>query len=80
MEPVSNNNIVANKVSLWNARLRHENSRSILNVLQLCNIQCKNNDLNEFRNSCCLGMSHRLHAPLSNTNYNNEFDVVHADL
>lgn len=71
---------VSNKAYLWHARLGHANSKVILNVFQICKIQCKNKDLTDFCNSCCLGKTHRIHASLSNTFYTYAFEVVHTDL
>lgn len=39
-----------------------------------------NNFFTDFCDSCCLGKSHKLHAPLSKTKYNNLFDLIYTGI
>jgi hypothetical protein len=55
---------------LWHRRLGHANSKALHNVLHLCNIAF-NNKNSDFCDSCCMGKSHKIHAPLTDTVYKN---------
>lgn len=69
-----------NCVSIWNSSLGHANPRGIHIIHDLCNIHLSNKNYVEYYNSCCLGKSHRLHAPLSQTKYTCSFDLIHTYL
>jgi histone deacetylase 1/2 len=64
---------------LWHQRLGHANSKVLHNVLHLCNIAF-NNKNSDFCDSCCMGKSHKIHAPLTDTVYKNPFELIHTDL
>lgn len=68
----SNNVVVdvnnhANSYTTWHRRLGHAHEAAIPTVLQLCNVSCPSKTVIDFRNACCLGKSHRVHAPPSHT-------------
>lgn len=65
---------------IWCYRLGHANPRVVNHVLKLCNIQVNNKKFEQFFHVCCLGKSHRIHAPLTHSKYNNVFEMVHTDL
>jgi histone deacetylase 1/2 len=46
----------------------------------LCNISYNNAQLSEFCDSCCIGKSHKLQAPTTNTVYTTPFELIHTDL
>lgn len=69
-----------NVIFMWNSRLGHDNFNVIKIVLSKCQIHIPNKCKFDFCNSCGLGKSHRLYAPLSLTIYKFTFDVVHTDL
>jgi histone deacetylase 1/2 len=64
----------------WHLRLGHAHSKAVQSVLKLCNIPVSNSNSNENCISCCIGKSHKLHAPSSLTVYHHPFEVVHCDL
>jgi histone deacetylase 1/2 len=66
--------------NLWHHRLGHANSKAVFSVIQLCNIACNNKSSLDFCDSCCIGKSHKLHAPYTNTVYSMPFELVHTDL
>lgn len=83
--PASNNLVVASNnhvdtYTTWHRRLGHAHENAIRSVLSLCNIPCSSKTVSDFCNACCLGKSHRLHAPLSNTVYYAPFELIHIDL
>jgi histone deacetylase 1/2 len=69
-----------NDFHTWHLRLGHANTTAIQSILQLCNVSCSNKYSIPSCVFCCMGKSHRLHAPLSNTVYSAPFEVVHCDL
>jgi histone deacetylase 1/2 len=83
--PVNCNSDVAftafdNDFHTWHLRLGHAHTSAIQSVLQLCNVACSNKYSIPSCVFCCMGKSHRLHAPLSTTVYSNPFEVIHCDL
>jgi histone deacetylase 1/2 len=79
------NNAVYNSPSVsefhkWHLRLGHVHSSAISAVLNLCNIPVSNKFANESCSFCCIGKSHRLYAPMSQTVYTQPFEVIHTDL
>ncbi|GAU28846.1 hypothetical protein TSUD_21830 [Trifolium subterraneum] len=79
------NNTVSTPMShanynLWHARLGHPHYDSLRLALQLCNIHMPSKPHTDVCSACCLGKSHRLHAPLSNTVYTKPFELVVCDL
>ncbi|KAK2378919.1 WD40 repeat-containing protein HOS15 [Trifolium repens] len=66
--------------NLWHARLGHPHHDSLRIALQLCNINVPSKPQIDVCSACCLGKSHRLHAPLSKTTYNTPFELVVCDL
>jgi histone deacetylase 1/2 len=66
--------------NLWHARLGHPHHDSLRLALQLCNINVPSKPQTELCTACCLGKSHRIHAPLSKTIYNSPFELVVCDL
>jgi histone deacetylase 1/2 len=69
-----------NSFQLWHLRLGHAHLNAVKSVLSLCNVPFNNKSANFLCTHCCIGKSHRLHAPLSNTVYTKPFEVVHCDL
>lgn len=65
---------------MWHRRLGHANSNTVKIVLDSCNISYQNKSAIDFCNACCLGKSHRIHAPASQHTYHNPFDLVFSDL
>jgi histone deacetylase 1/2 len=76
---LSTGNIDSN-FQLWHLRLGHAHNKAVQTVLQWCKIPFSNKTTIDPCVSCCLGKSHRLYAPLSNTMYTKPFEVIHADL
>jgi histone deacetylase 1/2 len=79
------NNAVYNSPSVsefhkWHLRLGHVHSSAITAVLNLCNIPVLNKFTNESCSFGCIGKSHRLYAPMSQTVYTQPFEVIHTDL
>jgi histone deacetylase 1/2 len=79
------NNVVYNALSVsefhkWDLRLGHVHSSAIYVVLSLCNVPVSNKFVNESCYFCCIGKSHKLYAPLSQTMYTKPFEVIHTDL
>lgn len=66
--------------SLWHARLGHANSRDLKSISHVCKIPMNNKKVIDFFNSYFIGKSHKLHAPLTNTNYIDLFDLTHTGL
>ncbi|WJX88788.1 hypothetical protein P8452_70836 [Trifolium repens] len=66
--------------NLWHQRLGHANSKVVHNVLHLCNIVLNNKNSVDFCDSYCVGKSHKLHAPLTDTVYHKPFELVHTNL
>jgi histone deacetylase 1/2 len=64
----------------WHLRLGHAHSKAIQAVLKLCNVSFPNTYSNTSCTFCCVGKSHKLHAPSSLTVYTQPFEVVHCDL
>jgi histone deacetylase 1/2 len=73
-------NINENNFHLWHFRLGHANSTAIKTILNLCKVPCSNKNASLSCTFCCIGKSHRLHAPLSSTVYTKPFEVIHCDL
>lgn len=46
----------------------------------MCNIPLNNKKSENLCHACCLGKSHRLHAPLTHTKYSRAFELIHTDL
>lgn len=67
-------------LSLWHYRLGNVNFLTVRHVLSLCDIKVHNKIASKKCSSCCLGKSHRLHAPHALTVYESPFDLVYADL
>lgn len=65
---------------MWHCRLGHANPITVKHVLKLCNIHVNNKNHEQFFHSYCLGKSHRIHAPLTHTKYNNVFELFHTNL
>jgi histone deacetylase 1/2 len=84
--PLSKNKAVASftasssESNVWHHRLGHANTKSVKSILQLCNISYNNAKLSEFCDSCCIGKSHKLHAPSTDTVYTTPFELLHTDL
>jgi histone deacetylase 1/2 len=76
---LSTGNIDSN-FHLWHLRLGHAHNKAVQTVLQWCKIPVFNKTTIDPCVSCCLGKSHKLYAPLSNTTYTKPFEVIHADL
>ena len=68
------------KYALWHSRLGHPHHHALTEVLKLCHIPIPSKPSGDLCHACCLGKSHRLHAPLSNTVYNHPFELVVCDL
>lgn len=66
--------------SLWHGRLGHANSNTVKIVLDICKVPFRNKNSLDFCNACCLGKSHRLHAPASTHTYQTPFEVVYSDI
>jgi histone deacetylase 1/2 len=64
----------------WHLRLGHAHSKAVQAVLKLCNVSVPNTYSNTACTFCCVGKSHKLHAPSSLTVYTQPFEVVHCDL
>lgn len=64
-----------NKYALWHSRLGHPHHHALTEVLKLCHIPIPSKPSGDLCHACCLGKSHRLHAPLSNTVYNHPFEL-----
>jgi hypothetical protein len=63
----------------WHLRLGHPNPHSMQTILDLCNIRSSNkNDM--FCSACCMGKAHRLHSPLSTTQYSTPLELIYSDL
>jgi len=60
--------------------LGHPHIQSLKCVLTHCNIHTNNTDVSTFCVACCMGKSHRLHAPLSHTTYSQPLELVLNDL
>lgn len=71
---------IPNNVSIWHSRLGHANPRVTHNILAWSNIHLSYKNSTSFCNSCYLGKSHKLYAPLSQTKYIDYFDLIHTDL
>lgn len=83
--PVNCNNTVSvmqngNVFQMWHLRLGHAHTSAVKNILNLCNIPFSNKTATLPCTFCCMGKSHRLHSPLSNTVYTKPFEVIHCDL
>ncbi|CAJ2657636.1 unnamed protein product [Trifolium pratense] len=65
---------------IWHLRLGHAHNKAIQTILNMCNIPFSNKDTVIPCIPCCIGKSHRLFAPLSNTIYTTPFEVIHCDL
>lgn len=77
----SNSNVTAFSVfDLWQSRLGHTNVNNVHLILKLCNISIPNKKIVIVCKSCCLGKSHKIHAPSSDTVYTKAFELVHTDL
>lgn len=83
----SNNTAVLNTVvapsstfGLWHSRLGHAHSNSVKAVLDLCKIPYQSKGILDLCVACCLGKSHRLHAPSSPRVYHTPFELVYCDL
>src|ERR1051325_8612192 len=72
--------LLSNKLALWHNRPSHANAVVVKFVLKLCNVPLNNKHNIEFCNSCCLGKSHRLYAPVTSTEYSSPFELTHTDL
>jgi hypothetical protein len=78
----NNSSVVSNEneFQMWHLRLGHANTLAVKSVLQLCNVPFSNKNTNLSCTFCCMGKSHRQHAPLSTTVYTKPFEVIHCDL
>jgi histone deacetylase 1/2 len=65
---------------LWHARLGHPHHDALKVILKMCNINLPSKSQSSFCSACCLGKSHRLHAPSSTTVYHTPFELVTCDL
>jgi histone deacetylase 1/2 len=65
---------------LWHARLGHPHHDALKDILKMCNINLPLKSQSSFCSACCLGKSHRLHAPSSTTVYHTPFELVTCDL
>ncbi|CAJ2671926.1 unnamed protein product, partial [Trifolium pratense] len=65
---------------LWHARLGHPHHDALKEALKLCNVNIPSKSPNGLCSACCLGKSHRLHAPSSTTVYHTPFELVTCDL
>jgi histone deacetylase 1/2 len=65
---------------LWHARLGHPHHDAHKDILKMCNINLPLKSQSSFCSACCLGKSHRLHAPSSTTVYHTPFELVTCDL
>lgn len=66
--------------SLWHGRLDHAHPNAIRTVMEICKIPYRTKTMLDFCNACCLGKSHRLHAPSSTHVYSTPFELVYSDL
>ncbi|MCI47628.1 F-box-like/WD repeat-containing protein TBL1XR1-A-like, partial [Trifolium medium] len=66
--------------NLWHARLGHPHHDSLKTALQICNVSVPSKPHVDVCTACCLGKSHRLYAPLSNTVYHQPLELVVCDL
>jgi histone deacetylase 1/2 len=69
-----------NELHIWHLRLGHAHNKAVQTVLDWCKIPHSNKNVIDFCTYCCIGKSHRLHAPLSTTVYTKPFEVIHCDL
>jgi histone deacetylase 1/2 len=78
----NNSSVVSNEneFQMWHLRLGHANTLAVKSVLQLCNVPFSKKNTNLSCTFCCMGKSHRQHAPLSTTVYTKPFEVIHCDL
>ncbi|KAK2420319.1 putative mitochondrial protein [Trifolium repens] len=70
----------ASLYDLWHARLGHPHHDALKEILKMCNINVPLKSQSSFCSACCLGKSHRLHAPSSTTVYYTPFELVTCDL
>jgi histone deacetylase 1/2 len=71
---------LASQFHIWHLRLGHAHNKAVQSVLHLCKIPFSNNNAFTSCTFCCVGKSHKLYAPLSNTVYTKPFEVIHCDL
>lgn len=66
--------------SLWHYKLGHAHFPTMNIALKYNNIYVSNKGANLFCKSSCLEKSHRIHAPLSYTEYIYPFKIIHTDI
>jgi histone deacetylase 1/2 len=71
---------LASQFHIWHLRLGYAHNKAVQSVLHLCKIPFSNNNAFTSCTFCCVGKSHKLYAPLSNTVYTKPFEVIHCDL
>ncbi|KAK2373624.1 putative mitochondrial protein [Trifolium repens] len=76
----SNNENSAYLYNLWHDRLGHPHHDALKEALKICNIHISSKPQNVFCSDCCLGKSHRLHAPASTTVYTLPLELIVCDL
>ncbi|KAK2368390.1 WD40 repeat-containing protein HOS15 [Trifolium repens] len=76
----SNNENSSYHYNLWHARLGHPHHEALKEALKLCNIHISSKPQNVFCSDCCLGKSHKIHAPASTTVYTTPLELVVCDL
>jgi histone deacetylase 1/2 len=64
--------------NLWHARLGHPHHDTLREALKTCNVHIPTK--HTLCTACCLGKSHRIHAPSSTTVYSMPFELVTCDL
>jgi histone deacetylase 1/2 len=77
---ISNNENSAFLYNLWHDRLGHPHHDALKEALKICNIHISSKPQNVFCSDCCLGKSHRLHAPASTTVYTLPLELIVCDL
>ena len=65
---------------IWHRRLGHPSSLIVQKALTLCNALNQINGSASFCDACLKGKSHKQPFPLSDTIYNEPFDMIHSDL
>jgi histone deacetylase 1/2 len=65
---------------LWHARLGHPHHDALREALKICQVNIPPKSQTSLCSACCLGKSHRLHAPPSTTVYHTPFELVTCDL
>ncbi|KAF7834790.1 Retrovirus-related Pol polyprotein from transposon TNT 1-94 [Senna tora] len=68
-------------LSLWHCRMGHPSQQIVKSALSSCNLKYINNtDFNSFCEPCCMGKSHSISFPSSQTVYTQPLELVFSDL